>query len=304
MSTLAKGFDRYEQSPAVNYEAARAESIRFAIHKATEGATWHDPTFAAEWAKSKAAGMIPGAYCFARPKTSTPQDEVAAYIAVVKEVGGFDGAFPAIMDLEDRDTGFTPEQMQAYAREWLTLAHNGVGRRPILYADSNFIAYYGLSSLQDIADLWIAAYDIASPNLSGFPSYVLWQGSDKGTVAGASPLCVDVFNGDIEAYVGIHPTAPANAPSYGERTAYQVRSGDTLSAISARYNVPVMVLARYNGIENPNLIQVDEWVRIPSRYVVRPGDMLSVRFPGHWQEVASLNAINPDRLWIGQVLYW
>lgn len=44
---------------------------------------------------------------------------------------------------------------------------------------------------------------------------------------------------------------------------YTVRSGDTLSAIAARYDTRVARLATINGIRNPNLIQVGQQLRLP-----------------------------------------
>lgn len=46
---------------------------------------------------------------------------------------------------------------------------------------------------------------------------------------------------------------------------HTVRSGETLIAIAARYGVPYLQLARYNGIANPNLIRSGQRLRIPSR---------------------------------------
>lgn len=46
---------------------------------------------------------------------------------------------------------------------------------------------------------------------------------------------------------------------------YTVRSGDTLSAIGARFGVPYMDIARANNIANPNLIHVGQQLTIPGR---------------------------------------
>lgn len=44
---------------------------------------------------------------------------------------------------------------------------------------------------------------------------------------------------------------------------YQVRRGDTLSSIAARYNTSVASLAQQNGIANPNLIRAGQQLRMP-----------------------------------------
>lgn len=44
---------------------------------------------------------------------------------------------------------------------------------------------------------------------------------------------------------------------------YQIRSGDTLSGIAARYHTTVAALASLNGIKNPNLIYAGASLRLP-----------------------------------------
>ena len=48
----------------------------------------------------------------------------------------------------------------------------------------------------------------------------------------------------------------------GERH-YQVRYGDTLSAIAARFGTTVAALCARNGIANPNKIQAGQWLSLP-----------------------------------------
>ena len=45
---------------------------------------------------------------------------------------------------------------------------------------------------------------------------------------------------------------------------YVVKSGDTLSSIARRYNTTYQELARYNNIANPNLIYVNQVIKIPN----------------------------------------
>jgi LysM repeat protein len=60
-----------------------------------------------------------------------------------------------------------------------------------------------------------------------------------------------------------------------------VRSGETLSGIAARYGTSVSVLARANGLSNPNYIVTGQHIRVPmaatmtSSHVVRTGETLS-----------------------------
>jgi LysM repeat protein len=55
---------------------------------------------------------------------------------------------------------------------------------------------------------------------------------------------------------------PGNQPPVGGQ-AYTIQSGDTLSRIARRFGVDLNVLARVNGISNPNRIYVGQIITIP-----------------------------------------
>lgn len=102
---------------------------------------------------------------------------------------------------------------------------------------------------------------------------------------------------------------------------YQIRSGDTLSGIAARYHTTVAALMQANPqIHNPNLIYAGQSLNLPgssdsfqpaptsggARYTVRPGDTLSAigaRFGVSYQAIAQANGIaNPNLIHVGQQL--
>jgi LysM repeat protein len=58
------------------------------------------------------------------------------------------------------------------------------------------------------------------------------------------------------------PTAAASESAQGART-YRVKSGDTVSAIAARFGVSVAAIQQLNGIKEPRLLQVGQVLRIP-----------------------------------------
>ena len=93
---------------------------------------------------------------------------------------------------------------------------------------------------------------------------------------------------------------------------YEVKEGDTLSSIAAKYGVSYGVLASINGINNPNLIYPGQVLLINGDntsklyYTVRAGDTLTSIATNHgvnYQNIASLNGIkNPDLIYPGEVL--
>ncbi len=99
---------------------------------------------------------------------------------------------------------------------------------------------------------------------------------------------------------------------------HQVRAGETLGSIAARYGVSVWAIARANGLANINYIYVGQWLRIPicrpsappsgsyRIHIVRPGETLSLiaaRYGVSMWELARINGIrNVNRIYVGQRL--
>lgn len=69
--------------------------------------------------------------------------------------------------------------------------------------------------------------------------------------------CVKVF------YLAEKKDSGGSKPVSGG--SYTVKSGDTLSKIAADWGVTVAELAEYNGIPNPNIINVGQIIKIPSK---------------------------------------
>lgn len=102
---------------------------------------------------------------------------------------------------------------------------------------------------------------------------------------------------------------------------YVVKSGDTLSAIAARYGMSYETLARLNNIANPNMISVGQRLNVSgsstrsyrvttsqasygNSYTVKSGDTLSAiaaHYGLSWRSLAAKNGIsNPNEIMIGQ----
>ena len=128
--------------------------------------------------------------------------------------------------------------------------------------------------------------------------------------------------GDILLYEGHHTatnldtgskagsSSGASKPSVSGDV-YTVKSGDTLSEIAAAWGVSVNDLASYNGIKNPNVINVGQVIKKPGSassdtYTVKKGDTLS-EIAAMWgvktADLAAYNGIkDPNIINVGQVI--
>lgn len=95
--------------------------------------------------------------------------------------------------------------------------------------------------------------------------------------------------------------------------AYEVRKGDTLSAIAAAHGVSLSALVEANDVANPDLILVGQSIVIPGKngeaarvHVVARGETLDViarNYDAKTSEIAGLNGLsNPNLIKVGQKL--
>ncbi|MCM1578719.1 MAG: LysM peptidoglycan-binding domain-containing protein [Ruminococcus sp.] len=120
--------------------------------------------------------------------------------------------------------------------------------------------------------------------------------------------------GSVQAAAGT-PQASGSTSSgsagSGE-TVYTVQAGDTLSKIAAKYGTTYQKLASYNGIANPNIINVGQKIRIPGSgvktYTVKKGDSLwaiaaaQLGDGSRYNEIKTLNGLTSNTIYAGQTL--
>lgn len=183
--------------------------------------------------------------------------------------------------------------------------------------NANFRKYPSWAeSLADHSDLFLR-WDRYS-NLRGCTDYRLACRYVREDGYATDPSYTDKLINIIEAnnltrFDGATGGSTSSSVSSNVNT-YTVVAGDTLSKIAARYNTTVDELARLNNISNPNLIYVDQVIKIKgtvqnsssSTYTVQKGDTLSAiaaKYGTTVDNLVSLNGIsNPNLIYVGQVL--
>lgn len=196
------GIDVSHYQETIDWTKVAASGRRFAIAKATDGSSFIDPMYATNKAEAMAAGLVFGAYHFARPDDSANDaiDEADHFVDVA-QLG--QGNLLPVLDLE-RTGGLTPEQLIDWMLAWLGEVTARTGVRPMIYSsphgwesrtnDSTAIVDAGYTVL------WIAHWGVNTPLLpaNGWQGYgwTFWQHSNCGSVPGIMG-CVDSdwFNG-------------------------------------------------------------------------------------------------------------
>ena len=108
------------------------------------------------------------------------------------------------------------------------------------------------------------------------------------------------------------PATPAKPETPANGDVYIVQRGDTLSGIAAKYGTTWQKLASYNGIANPNIINVGQKIAIPGSgvrtYTVKSGDSLwaiaakQLGDGSRYNEIKTMNGLTSNTIHAGDVL--
>jgi len=217
----------YQGQPNWTSVKTSGSGIAFAWAKATEGTYYIDADFTYNEVNAKAAGVLIGAYHFARMDLNTGTagaDTEANYF--LNQAGGYirsGGAY--MMPMLDAEQGSPGAQsaVSAWVNEWCQDmvnygTANGVVVKPVVYTYTSWASSY-LNSTVTQWPLWMASPNGQNP-LTGAPNatapwstWVFWQ-YGGGPISGISGnVDEDVFNGTAATLQSYVITSINNPPS-------------------------------------------------------------------------------------------
>lgn len=283
----------------VDFAAARDSGIEAVYIRASYGQRGVDGSFARNCAAAQAAGLPFGLYHYLEATTPEGARLEAEHFVSLLRTQNY--ACRPVLDFENHRS-LDSRQATAVVLAFLERVEELTGQTPMLYAD-HYTASAKLEAAVAAYPLWLAQWDTAAPNLENTPwsTWTGWQYTDLGLVSGVTGhVDRDQFTEGIflrEEETGF---------------SYTVRPGDTLWRLSRRFGTTVEALVELNHIENPNLIYVNQILRIPGTapvektYTVQPGDTLwgiSLTYGITVNQLVQLNGIqNPNLIYPGQVL--
>lgn len=197
--TLGNDVSRWQGD--VEWEQAARDGAKFSYVKATEGTGYRNPHFTQQYNGSYDAGLIRGAYHFARPDVSGGAKQAHYFIA---HGGGWsnDGrTLPGALDVEynpygdDPCYGLSKAAMTAWIRAFSNAYTERAGRPPTIYTSTSWWKTCTGNSAEfgSTNPLWIARYNDSVGELpAGWPTHTIWQYADRGELPGDQ----NYFNGD------------------------------------------------------------------------------------------------------------
>ena len=258
----------------INFQRVKADGIEAVYIRAGEGSNITDRYFERNYEAARAAGLKYGFYHYVTARSVSEAQQQADFFASLIRTKPQD--MRAAMDFENL-SGLTAEESVRIAEAYLERLEERLGHTPAVYSDAYDASSVWKSNLTKYP-LWVAEYGVESPRtIGGWRSWSGFQYDDKGSVNGINGhVDRDYFRGDIfltdseqksgqdirHAYSKANDGCSATDPGSGY-IAYTVKPGDTLWAISRKYDTTVRTLTEINHISNPDLIYAGQKLLIP-----------------------------------------
>jgi GH25 family lysozyme M1 (1,4-beta-N-acetylmuramidase)/uncharacterized protein YraI len=182
-----------------NWNKVYGAGYRFAFCKASQGISYVDSTFTTNMDEGTNAGLYLGPYHYANPDSYSGTAEAAHFVNVIQAYM-ISGYLRPALDLEEgQNLGKTA--LTNWVIDFMTYVEEHTGVEPIIYCNSYYASTF-LDSRVTQYDLWIANWNVETPNTGVWNTWAFWQYrvSDAGFVPGISGRCdLDFYNGDFNS---------------------------------------------------------------------------------------------------------
>ncbi|MER6943715.1 GH25 family lysozyme [Nonomuraea sp. NPDC000554] len=212
------GVDVSNWTGDVDWGSVASGGGKFAFVQATEGNTYRNQRFDAQFSGAAAAGIPRGAYHFAQPHETDGGAQAEYFVQNGGNWTGDGQTLPGVLDLEDNPYkdrngknncyGLSPEDMVTWVGDFTKKYWQRTGRRAIIYTTTSWWrTCTGDSAKFGANPLWLAHWGADPGELpKGWDRYTFWQSAEKGTLAGGQ----NAFNGtESELAELVNPPAEA-----------------------------------------------------------------------------------------------
>jgi lysozyme len=169
---MLRGFDVSHHNGTIDWASLKSRyGITWGAAKATEGRSFQDSQFPANWRKMKAAGLVRMAYHYAHPG-GDPATAALPFLAYVKANGiGADDIM--VMDMEANQNNLPMLEVRDWLAGWADIVTRETGRKPFLYCGSGYIANNASKDLKPhYAAWWWPRYPSAYDGKTGWPGSI------------------------------------------------------------------------------------------------------------------------------------
>jgi lysozyme len=175
------GIDVSHVQGTVDWAKVKAAGVSFAFAKASEGETYVDPQFSANWNGMKDAGIVRGAYAFF-VAGEDPTKQATHFLAQLQLESG---DLPPVVNIETKGSSTeTDATLVANLKTYLNVIEKATGGKPMIYTGAAFWNAHGDESFGDYP-LWVAEYEVEEPKVpKGWDGWTFWQHTQAGKTDG------------------------------------------------------------------------------------------------------------------------
>lgn len=196
------GVDVSSYQGDINWELLAEQNVSFAFIKATEGSSFVDKYFEANYENAQKTDIAVGAYHFFS-YDSSGKTQAENFINTVPPHSGM---LPPVIDLEfygDKASNPPPrEQVDTELKAMISALEDYYGLKPIIYATELSYELYLDGGYEDY-DIWIRNV-LSRPKLSDGRSWTFWQYTNRGLLDGyvgkEKFIDINVFCGTREEF--------------------------------------------------------------------------------------------------------
>ena len=215
------GIDVSHWQGTINWTSVRNAGVQFAYIKATEGTSYKDPKFSSNYTSAYYAGVIRGAYHFARPNLSGGATQ-ANYLASNGGAWSRDNlTLPAALDIEGNPYsggycyGLSTTSMRNWILDFYNTYKSRTTRDMVIYTTASWwnTCTGSWTGMYTKSPLWVAHWGVSTPTepagWAQYSTWTIWQYTDCRSVSGISG-CVDGnhFNGDRTRLLALANNTP------------------------------------------------------------------------------------------------
>lgn len=183
------GLDVSSYQGNVDWASVKNNGGSFAYVKATEGTTYTNPYYNQQYAGSRSAGLIRGAYHFALPNNSSGVAQADWFTSHGGSWTADGMTLPPALDIEYNPYGATcyglsQSAMVTWIRDFSNEVHARTGRYPTIYTTTDWWTSCAGNngSFGTTNPLWIARYASSPGTLpAGWSAQTIWQYASSGT---------------------------------------------------------------------------------------------------------------------------
>lgn len=252
MMARTYGIDVSHYQTITSWASVYSAGYKFAWVKASEGATVTDANFTSNISGALTAGVIAGAYHFARPDSNSATTEANKFLSVA---GSYIGAGYLKPALDIEVSSLTKAATSTWVNTFCNTVLNATGVRPVVYSGASF-ASTKLDSTVTQWSPWIASYNGQSRDTGAPTSYAPWTGwsfwqySQSQSVSGISAPCdADVYASDVDALINNH-VGKSTQFSVGQSvkvTASSLKAWDTYASNGTYVSKPLGTTGTIQG---------------------------------------------------------